>query len=188
MKEAQYRAPVRVGEVMAELFHEGKKRRSAKVLDVGAGTGLCGQVLHELGFSHIDAIDGSAMSLELSKARGVYQHIYPEVLVKGEKIESLPESTYDALVSAGAFYPGLMDAEVLRSLLYCMKKGGKMIIVSSHHGDEGDGMRQTLKQMESEGLVEVKREEYMPIFYQNDEGILWEMVKMHGKVEVQTEE
>ena len=180
VNEAQFNVPAAVTALMCELFHPDRKRHHVKVLDVGAGTGLCGQLLHEAGFKHIDALDGSAMSLEMAKARGVYQHLYAELLEKGEPLETIPESTYDAVVSAGAFYPGLLDVTLVRSLIAATKKGGKVIIASSPHSDDGVGMRSTLHRLEKEGLVNIKREEYLPIFYQNDDGTLWEMEVLHG--------
>eukprot|EP00933_Yihiella_yeosuensis_P053084 TRINITY_DN5125_c0_g1_i1.p1 TRINITY_DN5125_c0_g1~~TRINITY_DN5125_c0_g1_i1.p1 ORF type:complete len:777 (+),score=166.67 TRINITY_DN5125_c0_g1_i1:160-2331(+) len=176
MVELHYSNHMEVAKQLASLFTE-HERKHVKVLDVGAGSGLCGEALHELGFGHIDAIDGSTRLLELAKKRDVYKHIFPELLVPGRPI--CPDETYDALVSAGCFCPRHLQGQHLDCVLNSVKKGGKVVIASSPHSDEGVGLRPMLKKLEADGCIEIKREEYLPnAFSQNDDATLWDLLKL----------
>lgn len=48
----------------------------AKVLDVGAGSGLVGMELHRLGFRHVTGIDIVPEILEEAEHTGAYEHLY----------------------------------------------------------------------------------------------------------------
>ncbi|XP_076323654.1 uncharacterized protein LOC143232301 [Tachypleus tridentatus] len=45
------------------------KDKSCRILDVGAGTGANGSLLQKLGYTNIDALDGSEQMLEIAKAK-----------------------------------------------------------------------------------------------------------------------
>eukprot|EP00933_Yihiella_yeosuensis_P053086 TRINITY_DN5125_c0_g1_i3.p1 TRINITY_DN5125_c0_g1~~TRINITY_DN5125_c0_g1_i3.p1 ORF type:complete len:496 (+),score=106.12 TRINITY_DN5125_c0_g1_i3:97-1584(+) len=180
MEVAHYHNYIEVAKMLDALFHgtSRKKRRQLKILDVGAGTGLCGKVLHELGFDNIDAVDGSAQLLDIARRRGVYKHVYPEVLVPGEPLVSVPQESYDAVVSAGSFCPDHLQGQHVLSFIDSVKRGGKIVISSSPHSDEGVGLRKMLKKLDEELVIEIKREEYLASgLNQNDDGTLWDLEK-----------
>lgn len=57
------------------LVHAGVEAASARVLDVGAGTGLVGVELQRLGFQHVQGIDVVPEILMEANATGAYEHV-----------------------------------------------------------------------------------------------------------------
>ncbi|XP_025095587.1 uncharacterized protein LOC112564756 [Pomacea canaliculata] len=50
-------------------------RRDIRILDVGAGTGLVGERLRNLGFERVDSLDPSAEMLRSAAKKGVYERL-----------------------------------------------------------------------------------------------------------------
>ena len=67
--------------------------RDADVLDAGAGTGLVGEALSELGFTQLTAMDLSKGMLEEADSKNVYKKL--DQMVLGEKL-NYPSDFFDA--------------------------------------------------------------------------------------------
>ena len=98
------------------------------VLDVGAGTGLCGQALRERGLDHVDATDISPEMLAVAKAKGIYHALFEGDILAGLDVET---GTYAGLVSSGTFTHGHVGPEALDELLRLVRSGG-WIVLSIH--------------------------------------------------------
>ncbi|XP_078589949.1 methyltransferase-like protein 27 isoform X2 [Branchiostoma floridae x Branchiostoma japonicum] len=72
-----YTGPIKVSKVLAES--QGG-RKDIRVLDVAAGTGLCGEELSKLDFCNIDALDASQDMLDVAKTKNVYRNFIKEFL------------------------------------------------------------------------------------------------------------
>jgi predicted TPR repeat methyltransferase len=114
-----YRSPVAVAEVCARLL-----ARDARVLDVGAGTGLLGAALVERGFTSIDALDLSPAMLAEAESKGIYGS-----LVEGRLGDDLPYATaaYDAVVAAGVLTTGHAPASCLHELVRLARSDGHVV-------------------------------------------------------------
>merc|ERR1712050_298116 len=53
----------------------GAQRKSLKILDVGAGTGLVGKNLRERGYTCIDALDVCQEMLDVAKEKKIYNKL-----------------------------------------------------------------------------------------------------------------
>ena len=84
------------------------------VLDVGAGTGLCGQALRALGVGPIDATDISAAMLAEALRKDAYRDVIEADLLDGIPV---PRGSYRGVVSSGTFTHGHLGPEVLPALL-----------------------------------------------------------------------
>ena len=98
------------------------------VLDVGAGTGLCGQALRERGLDHVDATDISPEMLAVAKSKGIYHTRFEGDILAGLDVET---GTYAGLVSSGTFTHGHVGPEALDELLRLVRSGG-WIVISIH--------------------------------------------------------
>jgi len=98
------------------------------VLDVGAGTGLVGQALADLG---IDPIDGTDIAPEML-AEAALKDIYDR-LFEGDVLGRLDadDATYDGIVSAGTFTHGHVGPDGLDELLRVAKPGA-LFAISVH--------------------------------------------------------
>jgi predicted TPR repeat methyltransferase len=107
----RYAAP----EILRELFAMVMPgRRALAVLDLGCGTGLCGEVFRDVA-SRLDGIDLSPQMIEQARAKGIYSS-----LTVGDMEQAGAACTYDLVVAADSLvYVGdltNMFAAVARAL------------------------------------------------------------------------
>ncbi len=94
------------------------------ILDAGCGTGALGALLHDAGFRHIDGIDISPEMLEIARGKGAY-HALLEADLNLPFFP--PQPGYDAVVSAGTFVHGHVDAQGFASLARLVAWDGLMV-------------------------------------------------------------
>ena len=73
-----YRFPILGAAILARHL----LKNNATILDAGAGTGLVGGWLHDLGFTHLTALDSSPEMLQQAHLRGVYSQLEAGDLLK----------------------------------------------------------------------------------------------------------
>ncbi len=95
------------------------------VLDVGAGTGLCGMVLAEEGVGPIDATDISAEMLAKAMKKDIYRDAIEADLYEGVPA---PEGSYAGIVSSGTFTHGHVGPEVIDGLLRIARHGAQFAL------------------------------------------------------------
>ena len=101
------------------------------VLDVGAGTGLCGQALRERGIDHIDATDISPDMLAVAKAKGIYHTLFEGDILAGLDVEA---GIYAGITSSGTFTHGHVGPEAIDELIRLVRSGGWIVIsINSGH-------------------------------------------------------
>lgn len=101
------------------------------VLDVGAGTGLVGEVLTAQGVRPVDGTDISEEMLAVARAKGCYRRCFSSDIT-----EPLPlaDDSYAGIVSAGTFTLGHLGPEPLEELLRITQPGGVLAItVNAEH-------------------------------------------------------
>lgn len=97
---------------------------TAKVLDVGAGTGLVGRELAELGFENVTALDLSPAMLEEAKNKGVYAHFITADLEKPLPLES---ASFEVAVGVGVFTQGHCSPSAFPELCRVVRPGGFVV-------------------------------------------------------------
>lgn len=95
------------------------------VLDVGAGTGLAGGVLAELGLGPVDATDISGEMLEMAERKDIYRDLFEADLLQGLPV---PRESYAGVVSSGTFTTGHVGPEALDELLRVARVGAQFAI------------------------------------------------------------
>lgn len=95
------------------------------VLDVGAGTGLCGAVLAGLGVGPIDATDISAEMLDRAMRKDIYRDAIVADLHQGIPV---PRESYSGIVSSGTFTFGHVGPEALDALLRVARRGAQFAL------------------------------------------------------------
>lgn len=95
------------------------------VLDVGAGTGLCGQHLSTLGISPIDATDISQEMLDVAATKPIYRDLFV-----GDLTQRLPiqDNAYAGIVSSGTFTNGHVGPDAIDELLRITFRGGLLVL------------------------------------------------------------
>lgn len=106
------------------------------VLDVGAGTGLCGAVLADLGVGPIDATDISGEMLDQAMRKDVYRDAIIADLNQGIPV---PRESYSGIVSSGTFTTGHVGPNAIDALLRVARHGAQfaLSINAKHYASAG---------------------------------------------------
>ncbi len=106
------------------------------VLDIGAGTGLCGQALAALGMGPVDGTDISPEMLIVAEGKGIYRRLF-----EGDVLAGLPASDgqYAGCVSSGTFTNGHVGPAGLDTIMRVTQPGGWIAISinSEHYKSQG---------------------------------------------------
>ena len=119
VRDMGYRSPAAVTEFARRLLTS-----DARILDVGAGTGLLGVALAGAGFTRLDGLDMSPGMLAEAARKGVY-HELREARLGGNL--DLRTAAYDGVVAAGVLTTGHAPAESLDELVRITRRGGLVI-------------------------------------------------------------
>lgn len=98
--------------------------KEANILDAGAGTGLVGQDLYNLGYHNLKAMDISEAMLEEARKKNVYTALQQGIL--GEPLNYATDS-FDAVLIYGVFTYGHAPSHSLDEVLRITKPGGYII-------------------------------------------------------------
>lgn len=109
---------------------------SGPVLDVGAGTGLCGAVLAQLGVGPIDATDISGEMLAMAMRKDIYRDAIEADLTQGLPV---PVASYAGVISSGTFTTGHIGPDGIDALLPVARAGGQcaLSINAQHYESAG---------------------------------------------------
>lgn len=106
------------------------------VLDMGAGTGICGEALAERGVGDIDGTDISPEMLDQAAGKGVYRKLFPGDILAGLDV---PDESYAGVVSSGTFTLGHVGPEGLDEVVRLLAPDGLAVIAvrDAHYEAEG---------------------------------------------------
>ena len=113
--------------------------KPARILDAGAGTGLVGVSLRQLGYTDLVAIDLSAGMLEEAHRKQVYSEFHQMVL--GETLD-FEIAEFDAVISVGVFTFGHAPASAFDELVRVTKPGGYIVFSLRTDVYENNGFRE----------------------------------------------
>jgi predicted TPR repeat methyltransferase len=139
-----YLSPARTVEVLAKYLST-----EAKILDVGAGTGLVGELLYQRGYHNIEASDLSESMLAEARKKNVYTALYQQIL--GESLDIFSTNTFDAIVSVGVFTPGHAPSSAFDELVRITKPGGYIIFTMRPDYYESSDFKEKLPALERTG-------------------------------------
>jgi predicted TPR repeat methyltransferase len=121
VKDLCYETPKKAADFLDAL--NGGKRSYSRMLDLGCGTGLCGQAFKGM-VDSITGVDLSAGMLEKAREKGIY-----DALVEDEIISFLERSlpAFDLIVAGDVLiYIGELES-VFRLLPKCLSTEGRMV-------------------------------------------------------------
>ena len=136
-----WNAPNRCAEIFARHVPKG-----AHILDAGAGTGLAGLALVQLGYCKLTAMDLSAGMLDESRKKKVYQQFLQ--MVMGEPLD-IPSSAFDAVISVGTLTVGHAPANSLDELVRVTRPGGYVVFSLRPDLYEDGGFREKQASLET---------------------------------------
>ncbi|MEO0937561.1 MAG: class I SAM-dependent methyltransferase [Pseudomonadota bacterium] len=118
---------------VAEAFTENGR---GPVLDIGAGTGLCGAALRALGIAPVDGTDISAEMLEQADQKGVYRKTFAGDILVGLDV---PDGTYTGIVSSGTLTHGHVGPDGLDEVVRLLAPDGQAVLSINRAHFEAQG-------------------------------------------------
>ena len=107
------------------FFNKHAKNTDTPILDVGAGTGLVGELLYRTGNKKIIGIDISPEMLEQAKSKECYSSLMEADVTRKIPLKS---NSIGAIVSAGTFTHGHVGPDAFDELLRIIKPGGLFVL------------------------------------------------------------
>ncbi len=120
------------------------------VLDAGAGTGLCGQALSDLGVSLLEATDISADMLAQATKKDIYRAVIEADLLRGIPV---PDGRYQGVVSSGTFTHGHIGSEALPELLRVAERGAQFALSINKKFYHLAGFKTAFTALEQDGEI-----------------------------------
>ena len=125
---------------------------TARILDAGAGTGLVGKALKEMGYGSIVAMDLSEGMLEIARKTEAYESF--DQMTLGETLGYETDS-FDAVISVGVFTVGHAPASGLDELVRVTKPGGHIVYSLRPDVYEENGFREKHAELEAAGKLSI---------------------------------
>ena len=122
--------------------------RDARILDVGAGTGLLGAALAGVGFSQLDGLDLSPRMLAEARRKGVYRDLREGRL--GDELD-FESGQYDGVVAAGVLTTGHAPADSLDELVRITRPGGHVVFTLRSDAGKPTGFEERMAELVSGG-------------------------------------
>nr|VFK40413.1 MAG: Methyltransferase domain-containing protein [Candidatus Kentron sp. TC]VFK41890.1 MAG: Methyltransferase domain-containing protein [Candidatus Kentron sp. TC]VFK57660.1 MAG: Methyltransferase domain-containing protein [Candidatus Kentron sp. TC] len=152
-KDSDYVAPKKCLDILKRYAPS----KDARLLDVGAGTGLFGQLLYGSGYRNLVGMDVSEGMLIEARKKDVYLALHRGVLGKPLGFSS---DTFDAAIAVGVFAPGNGPPAAFDELIRVIRPGGYIIFTLrfEFYEDSGFGFRPKQLELEQAGkwLLEEK--------------------------------
>lgn len=143
-------------EKSASMLEKWNCSRAIEILDAGAGTGLFGKLLSQLGYSNITAVDFSSKMLEVAQKKGVYREIIQGDLLSQELFPA--NRKFDVITAMGLFAEAHADADVLVSLNRLLKYDGVFILTSR------EGILEKMEKVISSLQITLQDKHELPIY------------------------
>lgn len=138
--------------IAADALKDLVRDKAAKIIDIGCGTGLVGQELQDGGYGHIDGLDISAAMLAEAKAKNIYRNLFEGDM---QKLTSLEEAAYDAVICAGSFAPGHLGPESYPEFIRLARPGSPIVIFMNGAHYLEDGYETHIRKLVADGMWEV---------------------------------
>ena len=138
------------------------KDKTAKIIDVGCGTGLVGEKLKAKDFIYFDGIDISKDMLSIAKSRG-YRNLF-----LGSLNKQLPvlDDAYDAAMCIGVFTHGHVSSDGFNELCRIVKPGGYVCFTINEGVFEEYGFKEMIAEFQLNKAWEVislYKDDYMTL-------------------------
>ena len=138
------------------------KDKTAKIIDVGCGTGLVGEKLKAKDFIYFDGLDISKDMLLIAKSRG-YRNLF-----LGSLNKQLPvlDDAYDAAMCIGVFTHGHVSSDGFNELCRIVKPGGYVCFTINEGVFEEYGFKEMISEFQLNKAWEVislYKDDYMTL-------------------------
>ena len=138
---------------IAAMLAEGLEEKSARIIDIGCGTGLVGQYLVSHGFTHIDGLDFSPEMLAVARSKSIYRELIQADL---EKPIDLAPGTYQGAISCGTFTHGHVGPGAIREIFKLLAENAWFACTIHGHLWHEAGFERALTQLQDERVMTIE--------------------------------
>lgn len=151
--ENGYMTPQRCADVLAALA----VGRAGPTIDLGCGSGQCGQALKMAGFGPLDGADYSEGMLGMAAQTGCYRTLGRCNLMEplGGQItrDAGFSAPYGNAVAAGVLNPAHTEPSAIANILEIVAPGGLFVFSLNDHVYPGGGYQEAIAEKEADGAV-----------------------------------
>ncbi|XP_022249957.1 methyltransferase-like protein 27 isoform X3 [Limulus polyphemus] len=167
-------------ELMAREFAKLNVPKDVKVIDIAAGTGALGKELKALGYTCIDALDGSEGMLEAARKKNIYRNLF-QFLLGCDKKSPITYGTYDIAVSCGGIGIGHIPYSAFHDILTMVKQGGLVCwaTINPKEEQEKETYNSVITELKDSGKWEAVQDPVrVEEFYKNELALFYVMKKL----------
>ncbi|KAK3772423.1 hypothetical protein RRG08_031444 [Elysia crispata] len=173
----EYRAHHRVVDRLVSLVGD-RNRAEMKIMDLGCGTGLVGEVLYAAGFTQLDGLEPSQGMLDVARSKGIYRELFCAYVALNDEKLSIADNSYDALTIAGSMGVNMVPPEGIYEMHRLVKPGGYVInVVREETVTEIEGFKDKLEpmmqQMEADGKWKLLSRLVFPDYLVDKPGVVF---------------
>lgn len=156
IKKFGYIAPKRAAQVLSNHIERLGWSKDCHIMDIGCGTGLVGEELHDMGYGNITGLDYSNEMLQIAQTKQCYKQLHCVDLTHPpteiESITGLKINSIDAMISVGTFTPNHVGIQELLNSITFLKPGGILVLSlrDDFAFDDSNGFRAKLEELEGE--------------------------------------
>jgi len=155
-----------------EIIYNAMTRNNvsnADILDLGCGTGLCGEAIKPLAKS-IDGVDLSQPMLEVARQRNIYNEL---VMADIYEYMANKSQTYDVVIAAGLF-EHIGDPEPILHIVHDkLQENGLFIFTTDENTDQSVGVNSAGFYMHGKSYLQMKAEECGFKVIENENVTMW---------------
>lgn len=139
--------------VAASMLDTYLESNESCVLDAGCGTGQVGEVLQDMGYCKLDAMDYSPDMLTEAERKAVYDRVFQADM--NTRLE-LPDNSYDASICVGTFTYAHVGPQAFEELVRITRPGGFVCFTIRDGAYQEYGYRQKMLDLEALDLWELQ--------------------------------
>lgn len=112
---------------VSEIYGDTDKK-NLKLLDLGCGTGLVGEILKEkYGFDNLVGLDVSEDMLEKAKEKGIYKKLICSYVTNvNERVADIENTEFDGVLASAVITPGQIRPPAFDEILRWIRPGKSM--------------------------------------------------------------
>ncbi|KAL9967584.1 hypothetical protein ACROYT_G025845 [Oculina patagonica] len=149
-------------DAIKQVFQD-KAKDEIKIIDAGAGTGLVGIELYQLGYTNLYALDISQEMLNEAKKKNLYKQLICAPL-NDQRVPEIETGEFDALICGGTLYTGHVRSSAFVEMVRMVRIGGLICFnIRVSELDDYQGMMLELEKTETWSLLFKKTVPYFGV-------------------------
>ncbi|XP_022249961.1 uncharacterized protein LOC106466275 isoform X2 [Limulus polyphemus] len=136
--------------------------------------------LKALGYTCIDALDGTKGMLEVARKKNIYRNLFQFLFGCDDK-SPITNGTYDLAVSCGGIGPGHIPYSAFHDILAMVKQGGLVcwLTVNPKEGEEKETFNSVITELKDSGKWEAVQDPVrVEEFYKKEFALFYVMKKL----------